>query len=564
MATACMTNHTPPVQDVQVSSNSTVLNAAIGYVRRGLSVIPISGNKTPLIRWEEFQRRKASEEEIKEWWKQWPSAMIGLVTGKVSGLFVVDIDSEEGEQAVSSYLPENCETPTARTPRGGKHLYFQHNDSLPSSRAGLFPGVDIRGNGGYIIAPPSVNSKGGAYTWGISMDEVNPLPIPGALQTVVLEYIHTYIAKVGCDNGDLSAPSSLLKTTPLLEEGQRNETLFSVALALLKGGMISSKVSYLLSEFNERCKPPLPDDEVMTIFRSAEDRSRRHERSIQKEVEEFIAVTTCDFSVTNLREAVTGVTKEDRAAVRKALSRLCSGDNPIIERCGNKAGMYRKLNLDIEVMDLLNAPTEEFSIKFPLGVSDMCKVYPGNIVVVAGSKSSGKTAYLLNIVKENMNQYPIDYLNSEMGETELRLRLEAFRDLSLSDWRFRPIMRSGDWWDLITGEKKIYVIDFLEPPEDKVYLVGQYIRQIHKKLRDGICIVGLQKRPGRDTGHGDTFSMEKARLYLALDYDPSERLNRIKIVDAKAFRGESPRGLARNYSLTDGAIYKPQGDWFLG
>jgi hypothetical protein len=118
--------------------------------------------------------------------------MIGIVTGEISGVFVIDCDSEEAYQAIQEYLPDNFITCIAKTPRG-YHLYFLiPKDETIGSAAGVMPGVDIRGEGGYIIAPPSVNGTGKAYQWleGLSIDEVPPAPCPDALYNKIYNTIY--------------------------------------------------------------------------------------------------------------------------------------------------------------------------------------------------------------------------------------------------------------------------------------------------------------------------------------------------------------------------------------
>jgi len=242
-----------------------------------------------------------------------------------------------------------------------------------------------------------------------------------------------------------------------------------------------------------------------------------------------------------------------------ALSRLWNKDK-VIEKHGQKDGCYRRIETEIEEVNFLNAPTDDFPLALPLGIDTYCKLYPGNIVIVAGSKSAGKTAFLLNIVKENMSKNEIIYLNSEMGDTEFRKRLELF-EMPLSSWNFRAYHRAVNFADLITAEKKIFIVDFLEVTTD-FWKVAQYIQEIHNKLKEGICIIALQKSEGRDNGRGGDFSKEKARLYISLDYIPNQKINQVKIVDAKAWRTETnPRGLYRNYKLVKGAKFIADSHW---
>ncbi len=171
------------------------------------------------------------------------------------------------------------------------------------------------------------------------------------------------------------------------------------------------------------------------------------------------------------------------------------------------------------------------------------------------------TAFLLNVAKLNQDRYEIVYLNSEMGDTEFRKRLEKFEDMKLTDWKMKAFFRAEKFEDVITDAKKIFIIDYLELNKD-FYRVAETIQAIHKKLKDGICIIALQKDPGHELGRGNTFSIEKSRLYLTLDRVPGQKMNRLKIVSAKAWRtAQNPRDMFRNYSLVNGSKFITQGNW---
>jgi putative DNA primase/helicase len=142
----------------------------------------------------------ADEAQISAWWTRWPQAMIGLPTGRAIGAFVVDVDAgidkDTGEvfeaaaiksqlvAAIGTALPA---TRFAMTPRGGEHLYFRYpDDAAIGNRAGLLgkgSRIDIRGDGGYVIAPPSLRKDGVAYAWG---DVAEVAPAPAALLDLVL------------------------------------------------------------------------------------------------------------------------------------------------------------------------------------------------------------------------------------------------------------------------------------------------------------------------------------------------------------------------------------------
>ena len=101
-----------------------IKDAALDYQSKNFSIIPVQKNKKPYIKWEEYQKRKSTKDEVNEWWSKWPDAMIGIITGNLNNIFVIDVDSKQGAENLSNYIPESLITPTSKTPRGGQHLYF--------------------------------------------------------------------------------------------------------------------------------------------------------------------------------------------------------------------------------------------------------------------------------------------------------------------------------------------------------------------------------------------------------------------------------------------------------
>jgi len=185
----------------------TMLEHALALAARGWSVFPCHpGTKQPLVKSDvagEGGLKLATTDEalIRSWWTRWPQAMIGLPTGAQIGAFVVDVDAGEdkttGEIYEAAALQINLEraiggplppTRYALTPRGGVHLYYQLPDDVEignrTDLLGKKSRIDIRGEGGYVIAPPSVRKDGVAYAWG---DEQLDVAIaPPALVDLVL------------------------------------------------------------------------------------------------------------------------------------------------------------------------------------------------------------------------------------------------------------------------------------------------------------------------------------------------------------------------------------------
>ncbi len=160
----------------------SILESALRYQELGFSIIPVRPDKKPYCRWEENQRQRASADQIKAAWKRFPDANVGIVTGSVSGVCVIDKDTAEGDEPLDSLLPDGVPIPTCQTPRGGQHLYFRIPETEIRNNARAIRGCDFRGEGGYAVAPPSINGAGRTYRWlpGLSVFEVQPPALPSA------------------------------------------------------------------------------------------------------------------------------------------------------------------------------------------------------------------------------------------------------------------------------------------------------------------------------------------------------------------------------------------------
>jgi putative DNA primase/helicase len=198
------------------------------------------------------------EAKILQWWDTWGDANIGVATGKEAGFFVLDVDPRMGGaktlaslEAEHGKLPE---TRTAETGGGGVHHLFKYLDFLvKNSTGGLGPGLDIKGEGGSIVVAPSLHASGKRYRWK------NTAPIAAAPEWF-LRLLHE--AQKSRANGS----AAIGETIP---EGQRNDTLTSLAGTMRRRGMGAEEIAAaLLVTNNKRCDPPLGDDEVRKIASS--------------------------------------------------------------------------------------------------------------------------------------------------------------------------------------------------------------------------------------------------------------------------------------------------------
>jgi hypothetical protein len=516
--------------------------AALQLLAKGLSIIPIGSDKKPLIPWKEYQTCFPTEEKVESWFLKFPKAMIGIVTGEVSGLLVIDCDSEAAYRKVQELLPDSFLTCIAKTPRG-YHIYlvYPKGQSIGNA-AGIMPGVDLRGEGGYVIAPPSINETGKAYAWleGLSIFQQAPAPLPHD-SYILINYNTNRACGHFVDNAQ-----------KMFTLGRRDDDLFHVANCLIKGGMAEPECLQLLEILSKNCKPPFPENEVKIKVESAIKRAERKEINLAQEVREWVLSTTGPFFSTEVNFCPQLSTREGRKNLSEILRRLVAEE--IIERCGNRNGYFRLIDTYAEDIDFRNASTESLWIQYPFNIERYIKTLPKNIIVIAGEPNSGKTAFLLNFIKENMTKHDIHYFSSEMGPIELRSRLEKF-NLPLTDWKFSAKERASNFSDVIKADS-INIIDYLEISDD-FYRVGGMIREIYDKLKSGIAIIALQKNPKTDVGLGGMRSLEKARLYLAMEP------GKLKIVKAKNWQTSlNPNGLQMDFKLVQGCKFVYEEDWY--
>jgi len=246
---------------------SAVRDAALGFVARGWSVVAVEPRgKRPLLPWLEFQRRRATPAEIDRWFGRWPRANVAIVTGALSGLVVLDVDPRHGGAESLAQLEIDhgplARTVEATTGGGGRHLYFEHPGGQVSNRAALAPGLDLRGDGGCVVAPPSEHASGRHYRWtpGRAPDETTLSPLP------------PWVLTLGHEQGEptrhtLADWRDLVREG--VDEGSRNATVASLAGHLFWHGVDPEVVAELLHAWNRvRCRPPLPDDEVLSCVDS--------------------------------------------------------------------------------------------------------------------------------------------------------------------------------------------------------------------------------------------------------------------------------------------------------
>lgn len=243
-----------------------LVEAAIGYATAGWQVFPChpTGHQ-PLVE-HGFYGATADVEKIRGWWWRWPDAAVALRTGQESGVFAVDVDPRNGGgyslehlEGQQGPLPETVESQTGG---GGRHLLFRWPGTrVPCSTGKVAPGIDVKGDGGYIILPPSDHKSAKRYCWMIGQEpgEHTLADAPAWLMNMIMR-----------PEEPAPGPEGLAAALhDAIPEGYRNKTLASIAGHLRRIGMQVEEIKAALLAVNgHRCTPPLEAAEVERIARS--------------------------------------------------------------------------------------------------------------------------------------------------------------------------------------------------------------------------------------------------------------------------------------------------------
>lgn len=244
------------------------LDYALQYAKLGWCIFPCAPRKKTPITAHGVKDATTGGRQIRQWWTEWPNANIAVACGQKSGIYVIDIDVSEKANGWDS-LRElsrgkySFETIRQNTPSGGAH-FFLRTDNPPANKNSFLPGIDLRGDGYYVIIAPSIHPNGGSYVWELGMspwdiqpanypDFMRPLPalqgvpihrepILGSLVSDVLRRASAYLAT--CD--------------PAIQGLGGHGKLLWAAAAMVQGFLLtdSQAINLLIREYNPRCTPP--------------------------------------------------------------------------------------------------------------------------------------------------------------------------------------------------------------------------------------------------------------------------------------------------------------------
>jgi hypothetical protein len=527
-----------------------LLLSALKYAELGFSVIPVGKDKKPYVKWEPYQKQKADKAQIEKWWERTPEAGVAIITGAISGVCVVDIDTPQGEEAFNEKIGEvHC--PVAHSPRGGKHLYFQ--DMGCGNKTGFLPGVDFRGEGGYIIAPPSPGPNGKVYSWdkGAKITDIPPAAAP--------LYLKELINSLCMPRNMLVATTEQQKVTKGnidFGEGHRDESIFHVANCLTKGGMPDSEIEQIaILMATKVCEPPFPESEARVKIRSALSRMERKERVISQEIRDFIGNNNGTVRLQLIYNGLQLVTKEDKKNAMVVMGRLLK--EGILERTGALAGEYRIVDKKFEEIDLNEIEdSDSIDVRLPFGMDQYVEIMPKDLIVFAGAPNAGKTALMFETVRLNMERWKCWYFSTELGRHNAKKRLAKSEECK--KWTFKFVDEIPNYYDIIKPDAMNF-IDYVEVSEGEYFKIPSILAGIQKRLRGGVAFVALQKLPKLQHAVGGGMTLAKPALFCAVDADyPGATITMVK---AKNYKDINPNGYKMRFKIHNGINLTQESSW---
>lgn len=258
--------------DERAANLSELGREAVAYLRRGLAIIPLDARKKAPATEHGLKDATTLEglDNIVDWYESYPNDNVAIVTGKISGnLGVIDIDldddsGKDGYEFLRRWEHEHGELPetwTVETARGGMHMYYRFDGGVPRNSSNEELAIDFRGEGGYVMAPPSIHPNGNVVCWDNHPDDYdlawaddNVLAFLDAIRPAPM----------------VNAVTQRFELPEVVTKGGRDDTMFRYAASLQSKGMADAEIMILCKAMNrERFTPPMEDWQVEQKVRSA-------------------------------------------------------------------------------------------------------------------------------------------------------------------------------------------------------------------------------------------------------------------------------------------------------
>ncbi|MGA2464684.1 MAG: bifunctional DNA primase/polymerase [Thermodesulfobacteriota bacterium] len=532
-----------------------------------------------------------SKEDCERWAEENPHANIWVLIG--SKFVIFDPDGPLAEAFVQSLNLPKC--PTAKSGGKSRHRYFKTSEPLDFLvlKFEKDDKLEVRTGPIGIMVPPSIHPETGrAYQWepGHSPREI-PFPefpkeayekIEAKIPPPKMSKpcgdnndsdlgrfdVEKYLSDYGIDYKPKQRGDRILyllrRCLWSAEHGHGDKPGHGAIIQNLSSGKLGYKCFHnscfektwhearqaisgegIIVKYCEVKNQP-SSQENSTGVNIPMDKNRQS-KNIAEELRMWVDNAYGNFTSLQIYTELNISAPADKRLCRVTLHRLVESGE--IER-GLTNGTYRKIDREAMIIEIKDTISNPLPVKWPGGLEKYVKIMRKSTIGVAGTMQAGKTAYLLNVAWDNRNLMKTFYFSSEFGADELRQRLEGFPYL-LDGWRkITFIEKSRDFQDVIDPDG-LNVIDYLEvSDEGEFYKMGIQIKRIYEKLRDGIAVIGLQKKFGSDFGYGGQPTADKPRLYISLEKQT------LKIVKAKLWATTvNPDGMTRKFNLVQGARF---------
>jgi replicative DNA helicase len=362
--------------------------------------------KVPLIAWKPFQTRLPTEKEVSEWFDKWPNANIAIVTGKISNLVVFDLDSNHAVQYAERQggFPATLKVKTGK----GYHLYMQYPGFEIRNSVNKNLDIDIRADGGYVAAPPSIHGSGRQYEWeeGLSIHEIAPAPCDSWMTDYLKSIAEgSSVSKQSKDKAPKPSDTRNMASKQNAEgdyadilntgaaEGMRNHKATKLAGHLFAKGISGNEIWSMLKMWNAgKNNPPLDKNELRRTFNSVKNLESKNKK---KEIEVVQFLDTSDKTAAEY----------DQQYVRVSFS------------ANLLKNMEAKMNGGL---------------------------VGGRLSVLGGIPSSGKTS-LTNNITDNicLSNHPVLFFSHDDDRSDLRYRTYArFSGYDIEDFNQRKLSKS--------------------------------------------------------------------------------------------------------------------------
>ncbi len=263
-------------------------------------------------------------------------------------------------------------------------------------------------------------------------------------------------------------------------------------------------------------------------------------------------IATGEFHYKEVLGLGSNLLPEESGKLRRIMHELCHVKEPIVESIGRRDGWYRPIQNGAAPLDWQEIEAhKDAGIILPFDLRKYVFIYPDTTIIVAGSKSGGKTGFLYRTVALNMNRVNTILLtNLEGGISMLRDRFNAMDIEIPKPAPFKTIPVFDNFHDYIKESNALYVIDYIDAPEGTdFFLIGAQVKKVDNRLqgKNSVAVIGLQKPRLRDEAFGGEQTLKAATLYMAMDD------KKLKIVDAKvpADKKIHPKNMQWTFDYSD-------------